>query len=546
MTNILAQSLKAAWSADRTVTFYDFSGKQGCLTFAEFGAQVESIARRLAELGVGPGKVVALMGPTSLELAAHCAAVWSAGATLTVLPTPTRLVNLELFLSETLEKIARSRAGLLLGEEGAVSIFAEMAGIPALSWEQLAQQQVSVPEADLGVDGVALIQFSSGTTRSPQPILLGAEALVANSRAVLSKFPGGAHNHSLVSWLPLYHDMGLIGCFLMPILAPGNLTLMGPEVFVVRPLTWLEALSNERATASSAPNFALSYCAERITEAEVKALDLSGWQIALVGAETVRPKTLEKFAEHFAPAGFDPKAFSPVYGLAEATLAVTFSPLGGGLRTFSYDTDALACDGMAKPGSTASASLGKPLDGVQVEIRLDGQKLPEDVLGDVWIKSESLLSGYLVDGELTLPLTDGWLETGDAGFLHEGDLYLYGRRRDILLLDGRNHDPVLVEEAAESMPELRRCCAFCLDTDTDEKDRLVVLCEVAKGFTGQVEALKSTIRSQIRKSSGLLPHTVELVIAGELPVTSSGKLRRGMAASMYKRSELELVESALT
>lgn len=546
MTNILAQSLKSAWSADRTITFYDFSGKQAALSFVEFGAQVERIASRLTQLGVGPGKVVALMGPTSPELAAHCAAVWRAGATLTVLPTPTRLGNLELFLSETLEKLARSRTGLLLGERGAVSIFADLVGIPALSWEQLHEQQVSVPEAELGVDGVALIQFSSGTTRSPQPILLSAEALVANSRAVLSKFPGGAHNHSLVSWLPLYHDMGLIGCFLMPILAPGNLTLMGPEVFAVRPLTWLKAICNERATTSSAPNFALSYCVERITEAEVETLDLSRWQIAMVGAETVRPKTLQRFATHFAPAGFDPKAFSPVYGLAEATLAVTFSPLGGGLRTFSYDTEALAADGVAKPGDTESASLGKPLEGVEVEIRLDGKKLADNVLGDVWIKSESLLSGYLVDGELTLPLTDGWLETGDAGFLHDGDLYLYGRRRDILLLDGRNHDPVLVEEAAESMPELRRCCAFCLDTDSDEKDRLVVLCEVAKSFTGQLEALKSAIRSQIRKSSGLLPHTVELVTAGKLPLTSSGKLRRGMAAAMYKRSELELLESALT
>lgn len=541
MSRQLGSALEAVWSSDRAISFYNFDGLSSRYSFHEFGLLVRTIATRLSSLGVGSDHVVALMGSTGPELASHCAAVWQLGATLTVLPTPTRLVDLELFLSETLEKLARSKASLLIGDEGVVAAFAELTDLPCLSWDDLGRVRgIALRAAELGVTEVALVQFSSGTTRSPQPILLSRQALLENSRAVLEKFPEGAENHSLVSWLPLYHDMGLIGCFLMPLLAPGDLTLMGPEVFAVRPLTWLQAISEQRATTSSAPNFALSYCADRISDKEMEGLDLGCWRIAMVGAETVRPNTLRKFAERFERVGFDPRAFSPVYGLAEATLAVTFSPLGGGLRTFSYDPDTLSGEGRVVEGTVESTSLGRPLKGVDIEIRRDGQVLPEDRLGDVWIKSPSLLSAYLVDGEPSVPLVDGWLETGDAGFLHKGELFLFGRRRDILLLDGRNHDPVLVEEAAEALPELRKCCAVCLDDAGEEKDSLLVLCEVSRGWTGDPESLKSLVRSEVRKASGLLPGLVELIEAGELPVTSSGKLKRGEAAQMYRRNELAL------
>lgn len=541
MTGGLSQALEAAWASRRSLSFYDFQGASSRYTFTEFGEKVRSIVMKLKDLGLEHGHVVALMGATGPELVSHCAAVWQLGATLTVLPTPTRLGNLELFISESIEKIVRSKTSLLIGDEAMVTAFAELVDRPCLSWDELRHtRSLSLEPAGLEVDGVALIQFSSGTTRRPQPILLGSQALLQNSRAVLEKFPGGAENHSLVSWLPLYHDMGLIGCFLMPLLAPGDLTLMGPEVFAVRPSTWLRAISSERATTSSAPNFALSYCTDRISEQELEELDLSSWRIAMVGAETVRPNTLRKFAERFGRVGFDSNAFSPVYGLAEATLAVTFSPLGAGFRTFSHDPESLASQGVVREGRTESTSLGRPLAGVEVEIRKEGQVLPEDRLGDVWVKSPSLLSGYLVEGGVFDPLKDGWLETGDAGYLHEGELYLYGRRRDILLLDGRNHDPALVEEAAEALPELRKCCAVCLENADGEKDSLLVLCEVSKSWSGDAESLKELIRVQVGKASGLLPGLVELVEAGELPLTSSGKLRRAEAARMYRSKELAL------
>jgi acyl-CoA synthetase (AMP-forming)/AMP-acid ligase II len=535
----LGQALAEAFGkADRRLRLYDFDGPVDTLSFPDFGASVTATSQRLAEIGVGPGTVVALLGPTSVELCRTAAAVWTVGATLTVLPTPSRLGNLESFLMETLSKLATSQAGVLIGEVSMVEAFAEMLAIPVLSWEALeGGEQPQHEPAATSVDA-ALIQFSSGTTRDPQPILLSDKALLANARAVLAKFPGGADRHSCVSWLPLYHDMGLIGCFLMPLLAPGNLTLMGPEVFAARPVTWLEALSKEKATTSSAPNFALAYCADRISDDQMEGLDLSCWTIAMVGAEAVRPQTLRRFAQRFAAYGFAERAFSPVYGLAEATLAVTFSPLGEGLKTISLDSDVLASRGEVVKGERESPSLGRPIDGVEIAIRANGQTLGEDKLGEVVIKGPSLFSGYLSDEPNAKMTEDGWLQTGDLGFLHHGELHLYGRRRDILLLDGRNHDPSLLEGAVEALEPLRRCCAFT--QEGEDRDQLVLACEVSHTFSGDPAQLRREILAAGRSASGLTPARLLLVKAGSLPSTSSGKLRRAETARLCAAEELEL------
>ncbi len=535
----LRDSLRQAWKAERHLKFYDLGGITETMTFGEFGEKVSELQAGLEALGVGPGTVVAVMGPTSSSLAALCAAVWQAEATLTVLATPTRLSNLEQFLAETLGKLSKSRASVLVGDNDIVTAFRDLAGIAVLSIEELlGSEKVGTKLPKEGPQECALIQFSSGTTREPKPILLSEQALLSNSRAVLEQFPGGASHHSCVSWLPLYHDMGLIGCFLMPILAPGDLTLMGPEVFAVRPLTWLEAISEQRATTSSAPNFALAHCVRRISEKEIETLDLSCWQIAMVGAEPVRPQTLESFADKFKPAGFCKNAFSPVYGLAEATLAVSFSPLGQGLKTYSYDLQEMTKSGEVRAGSQSSPSLGRPLKNVEVDIRdQSGQSLGEGKLGDVWVKSPSVMSGVL--GEEEEQLADGWLHTGDAGFLVDGELHLYGRRRDILLLDGRNHDPSLVEQSVETLDEVRRCCAFTQETSED-RDHLILLCEVERSYDGTEDRLEEKVRNRCRRQSTLRPDRVVFLTPGDLPVTSSGKLKRKAAADAFARNEFEV------
>lgn len=538
-TNLAQRLRQALDTSDKKLKFYGFEGAAESVSFSEFQHLVGLTAHRLRECGAGPNVVVALLGPTGLELCRAAAAVWSLGATLTVLPTPSRLAGLEQFFQETLAKLVRSQAGLLLGEASMVEPFAELAAVPALSWEQLEEGSTGKLSLVTIEREAALIQFSSGTTREPQPVLLSQAALLANADAVLAKFPGRLSDHSCVSWLPLYHDMGLLGCFLMPLLASVNLTLMGPEVFAARPVTWLEAISAEKATTSSAPNFALAYCADRISDEQMAQLDLSCWRVAMVGAEAVRPATLRRFAERFAPVGFLAQAFSPVYGLAEATLAVTFSPLGEGLKTLPFDSQVLANDGTVVTGECESPSLGTPLEGVEVAIRDDdGKPLGEDRLGEVYVRGPSLFSGYL-DGDASSKLTsDGWLRTGDMGFLHEGELHLYGRRRDILLLDGRNHDPNLLEGAVESLTPLRRCCAFI--QEGDERDLLVLVCEVSHDHDGERQALEREILAAARRQSGLLPSRLVLVQAGTLPHTSSGKLQRGETARLHAAEALQL------
>lgn len=535
---VLAAALKESLSGcSRRLGFYGFDGPSGGCSYDELLRGARATSARLKALGVGPGSVVALLGPTSLELCRAALAVWLRGATLTVLPTPTRLGSLEAFLMETLAKLAGSQAGLLLGDGAMTEAFAPMLEIPVLDWERLENGRLPEVALSAASTSAALVQFSSGTTRDPQPILLSAEALLENSRAVLSCFPGGAEQHSCVSWLPLYHDMGLIGCFLMPLLASGDLTLMGPEVFAARPVTWLEAISRERATTSSAPNFALAYCADRISDEQMAGLDLSCWSIAMVGAEPVRPATLRRFSERFASVGFDARAFSPVYGLAEATLAVSFSPLGEGLKTARFDGERLASSGEVVPGDRESPSLGRPLPGVRIAIRAEAEVLGEDRLGDVYVNGPSLFQGYLGADAGDKLDSDGWLRTGDMGFLHQGELYLYGRRRDIVLLDGRNHDPSLLESAAEALEPLRRCCAFL--REGEEKDALVMACEVAQSCAEAEKTLREVILGAVRAASGLTPALLLLVKAGSLPSTSSGKLRRSETARLHEQGALE-------
>lgn len=542
----LAKALSQAWKAgaDKRLAFVDFDGRSESLSYAEFSAQAEALAGRLKSLGVAGGTVVALLGPTSLELCRAAAAVWLSGATLTVLATPSRMSDLEGFVMETLSKLAQAKTSLLLGEQDMVEVFREMLSIPVLAWPELDSAafeglEGSAPVVARDGSAAALIQFSSGTTRDPQPILLSEQALLANARAVLAQFPGGAQNHSCVSWLPLYHDMGLIGCFLMPMLAPGDLTLMGPEVFVARPSLWLETISQQRATTSSAPNFALAYCADRITPEQVEGIDLSCWKIAMVGAEPVRPLTLRRFAQRFQPYGFDPRAFSPVYGLAEATLAVTFSPLGQGLRTLGYDAVSMAAEGVYRPGETESVSLGLPLEGISLQVRdPHGTPLQSGRLGEVYLRGPSLMSGYLgVEDSSSRLGADGWLRTHDMGFLHQGELHLYGRRRDILLLDGRNHDPSLVEAVTEELDCLRRCCAFTHEF-ASERDALVLACEVRKDFSGDEQLVREQILAAVRDRNGLIVSDLVLLMPGSLPVTSSGKLRRQEAARLYAAGDL--------
>ncbi|MFP3942068.1 MAG: AMP-binding protein, partial [Thermoanaerobaculia bacterium] len=399
---------------------------------------------------------------------------------------------------------------------------------------------------------LALVQFSSGTTANPKPVALTHRAILAQV-AILNGFwpEEDGVEHRGVSWLPLHHDMGLIGCLFPALERAGDLALLPPELFVARPAAWLRAISRHRATISPAPNFAYGLCAERIRDRELDGVDLSSWRLALNGAEPVAAGTLRAFARRFHRWGFRPEALTPVYGLAEAALAVTFSAIDRPFRSGRFERDSLA-PGRAPRAASGSGgrelvSLGRPVPGFRVEVRPPASGPPgagaparAGAVGRVWIGGPSLMEGYLDrPAETARTLRDGWLDTGDLGFLRDGELYLTGRAKDLVILRGRNYGPEEIEAAAARADGARAAVAVSRLPEDGHREELILLVEAARGAgPEEARALPAALRKRVTEAVDLPPDRVVLLAPGSLPRTSSGKLRRGEALRRWEAGEL--------
>jgi acyl-CoA synthetase (AMP-forming)/AMP-acid ligase II len=379
-------------------------------------------------------------------------------------------------------------------------------------------------------DDLALVQFSSGTTVDPKPVALSHRAVLAQVEMLNAHWrdlPGATG----VSWLPLYHDMGLIGCVFPAAALGAELTLIPPEVFIGRPAIWLRTLARHRGVVSAAPNFAYALCADTVRDEELEGVDLSSWRVALDGAETVAPAVLRRFGERFARWGFRPEALSPVYGLSEAALAVTFPDLAEPFVSGRFGRAALA-DGRAEPDPDGIelASVGRPLPGCRVEPRDgDGRALPEGRVGRLWIQSPSLMSGYLGRPEATAEvLRDGWLDTGDLGFLRRGELFLTGRAKDLVILRGRNYLPEDLEQALADLPGARAggVAALSHQREGGAGEELLLFVETSGDGQAEMAALAAACRARLLERADLAADEVLLVEPGTLPRTSSGKIRR--------------------
>jgi acyl-CoA synthetase (AMP-forming)/AMP-acid ligase II len=345
----------------------------------------------------------------------------------------------------------------------------------------------------------------------------------------------------LVSWLPLYHDMGLIGCLLGATGYPGPLVLLPPEHFLARPALWLRALARHRGTISAAPHFAYAYAADRVSDAELEGLTLASWRVALDGAEPVTAPVLRRFGDRFARHGFDPGALMPVYGLSEAALAVTFTPGGRPPRTERLDPARLAA-GEVAAGEREVVAVGRPLPGVSLEVRgPDGRVAPERRLGRIHVRGPSVMEGYLGDPAATARALDGgWLDTGDLGFVADGELFVHGRAKDVVIVRGANHAPSELEAALEGVEGLRPGCAVAVgfvppDGDGEE---LLLLAErrserAGRGAVRDAPVLEEATRRAVLERTGVRAHTVRILAPGSLPRTSSGKLRRGEALRRF-------------
>lgn len=549
--------LERAAASPKGVRFIDRREDVRYLSYADLLERARRVSGGLRERGVAPGDRVGIILPTCPEFYDAFFGVSLAGAVPVPLYPPVRLGRLDEYRTQTADLLRNCRARLVLSDARTSRVLGRpvAAASPDLGLADVRELRgTGGLSARARHHDVALIQHSSGTTGRPRPVRLTHRAVLANLEAIrdriLAAYPEeDGVEHAAVSWLPLYHDMGLIGCVLTTVAHPADLTLIPPELFVARPSVWLRAISRYRATVSGAPNFAYSYCAERIEPDARAGLDLSSWRIALTGAEPVARSALDRFSDRFRSHGFRPEALTPVYGLAEATLAVTFADPAAPFRSRRFDARALACDGIARETADAAppvelVSLGRPLGGVRLRIAApDGGDVDEAVLGHVEVGGASLFDGY--DDDVRRPANPEatrWFDTGDMGFLLDGELYLYGRSKDVIILRGRKYAPQLIERALDGIEGARRGCAAAVGLRLDEtgEERLVVLLERARGASSASDGeLAATARARVTERTGLVPGRVEVLEPGTLPRTSSGKIRRAEASSRYRAGRLE-------
>jgi acyl-CoA synthetase (AMP-forming)/AMP-acid ligase II len=581
ITDLLA---RAETSADTGLRVLGRDGTATWLAWPTVASRAQSAAEWLGEIGVGRGDRVALVFPTEPAFFDAFFGVLLAGAVPVPLYPPVRFGRLDEYRVRTAAMLRAVNARLLLTNRRAYHVLGEVtrearpplgcrilpatdrtigepAGDPAIGPQTggptgdtslgdlpaSGGQHTTLHPAEADPNDLALVQFSSGTVSDAKPVALTHRALVAQVTVLNSFWPDTSDlRHTGVCWLPLYHDMGLIGCVLAALERAATLTLLPPEVFVARPAAWLQAISTYRASVSPAPNFAYSLALQRIRDDEMDGVDLSCWRVALCGAETVVPDVMRGFEQRFARWGLAPEAVTPVYGLSEAALAVTFSDPTRRFVSRRFDRRALVEEDVAREARDGReiVSLGRPIPGFAIRIVDDTRAVvPDGCLGLVECRGPSLMEGYLDNAEATgQALRDGWLVTGDVGFLCQGDLFLTGRRKDVLLIRGSNHSPEEVEQAVQPVEGVRAGCAVAVSwlPEGADGEHLLLLVEARRGVgSRRFEEIASACGRSVVAATGLTVDRVVVLAAGTLPRTSSGKLRRQDALKQYLKGTLK-------
>ena len=549
----LVDALRRAAAVDRPgsgLRFVDRDEHAQLLSWSVVDARARACAGALRARGLHPGDRVALVLPTGPEFFDVFFGAMLCGAVPVPLYPPVRLGRLDEYFARTAAMVQAVDAAVVVTDArvrrvlGRLMDPAVLPRPPRLGLVLVAE--LRGPRLEAGVDpapsDLCMVQFSSGTTVDPKPVALSHAAVLANARAVMDAlflvYPEDTHGpHSGVSWLPLYHDMGLIGCVIPALDRAATLTLLPPEAFLARPALWLRAVSTWGGTISPAPDFAYALCVDRIRDDEIQGLDLRRWVAALNGAEPIRPDTLRRFAARFAPYGLRPEALTPVYGLSEAALAVTFAPIATGWSAAMVSPAKLAAGMAAPPDADESGvevvCLGLPLQGFEVEVRGSGVPLADNVVGRVCVRGPSLMQGYLGRDDQPF-LAGGWLDTGDLGFLRDGALYLCGRAKDVIVLRGQNHHPHDLERAVDTVVGVRTGCAVAVGELGPQGERVLLFVEVRVHSDGLAEACRAAVCA----ATGIDPDLVVLVAPGTLPRTSSGKLRRGETLRLFQRGTL--------
>ncbi|MBU6207011.1 MAG: fatty acyl-AMP ligase [Alphaproteobacteria bacterium] len=547
----LGEALDYAAQGARGLNFHDARGNLArALPYAELRESALEAAYRLIDAGMVPGDRVALIAETGMEFAALFFGCIYAGAWPVPLPLPTSFGGKESYVDQLSVQMKSADPALLLFPQEIADMAcaaAESCGVTALDWESFAARpapKAALPEANS--QAIAYLQYSSGSTRFPHGVAVTHEALLNNL---------AAHSHGMevvesdrcISWLPWYHDMGLVGCLLSPVANQVSADYLRTEHFARRPLAWLDLITrNTGTTISYSPTFGYDICARRVSSQLDAAhrFDLSRWRLAGNGADMIRPDVMQAFVDAYAQAGFDPRAFLPSYGLAEATLAVSIMPPGEGINVELVEETELS--GEPAPADQpkryrAIVNCGKPVRDMKVEIRReDGSLCEEQGIGKVWASGPSIMHSYYRDEVSTAAcLKDGWLDTGDMGYLSKGYLYIVGRVKDMIIINGKNHWPQDIEWAVEQLPGFKAgdIAAFAITTAAGEETPAVLVHCRTTDPTERAR-LHEAIREKVRAITGM-QCIVELIPPRTLPRTSSGKLSRAKARNLYLSGEIQ-------
>jgi fatty-acyl-CoA synthase len=515
--------------------------------------QLHEDARAMAALlqarGVGPRDHVAILGPTTRVLVTAIQATWLTGATLVLLPLPMRLSSIEAFVSQTRVRMRKADTSLLLIDAQLAEFVEPVAGDPPMVQLDDLTWSAGYPTADGyerprdDLDALAILQFTSGSTAEPKGVMLPQRVLGSNLDAILAA--GRLQEDDVfVSWLPLYHDMGLVGMLTLPMTTGQTLVLGAPQDFLGAPARWMQWLSDHRGTVTAGPNFSWVLAARALRR--MHGLDLSPLRIALNGAEPVDPQTVGAFVAEATRFGMRPEAVFPAFGMAEVGIGGTFPVPLTGLRTDSVDRRVLESERYAAPAppdapnARSFALLGKPVPGLEIRVvdPATGGRLREREVGELEIRGTSVTPGYYKNPDATAAaFRKEWLRTGDLAYTLAGELVLCGRIKDVIIIGGRNVFPEDVERAVAQVDGVRAGNVIAFSVEGGKgKEQMVVVAETKSSDHDEV---RRQVHHHAMEAAGAPPHRVVLVNPGTLPKTSSGKLQRSLCRAQYLENALQ-------
>jgi fatty-acyl-CoA synthase len=525
------------------------------ISYGKLVAMASDVAAGLVSRGLRRNETVAIMLPTSPQFFYAFFGVMLAGGIAVPIYPPARPDKIEEYVRRQVEILRNAEVRFLISFEPArrVSELLRLS-LPSIlgvtTVEDLAASGARLQPGAIEAAEAAFIQYTSGSTGEPKGVVLTQSNLLANIRGI-----GWAVNVQptdiVVSWLPLYHDMGLIGSWLYSVYYALPITILSPLAFLSRPERWLWALHDSGGTLCPAPNFAYELCSRKIPDSALEGLDLGAWRVAINAGEAVLPDTLERFEKRFKPYGFRAESYVPCYGLAESSVALAFPPINRRPVIDRIRREVFEAEGKAVPAGTEDSSTlrfvanGKALPEHEIKVvDPDGKALGERFQGKVLFRGPSKTAGYFRNPKATAAVTteDGWMDSGDLGYWANGEIHITGRAKDLIIKSGRNIVPQEVELAAAEVPEVRRGCVAAFgrrDPDLGT-EQLVVVAETRVANKEDLDRIEAEVIERVGLAAGLPPDKVELVAPQSIPKTSSGKIRRNETRLLYERGELKL------